>query len=62
MITGVTIAEYLRRRRMTLAAQEIMSGDRVIDVAIKYGYESLFFQNQVGGKTTIFHLNRGSIL
>lgn len=40
MLTGVTVAEYVRRRRLTLAAQEIMSGDKVIDVALKYGYET----------------------
>lgn len=40
MITGVTIAEYVRRRRLTLAAQDILSGEKVIDVAYKYGYET----------------------
>ncbi|MBC8059097.1 MAG: AraC family transcriptional regulator [Clostridiaceae bacterium] len=40
MITGVTIAEYVRRRRLTLAAQDIISGGKVIDVAYKYGYET----------------------
>lgn len=33
--------EYIRARRMTLAAQELSREDvKVIDVAIKYGYES----------------------
>ncbi|MFD2614813.1 AraC family transcriptional regulator [Paenibacillus gansuensis] len=42
MVTGMTIAEYTRRRRLTLAAQELsMTGSvRVIDVALKYGYDS----------------------
>lgn len=40
MITGVTVAEYIRRRRLTLAAQDIISGQKIIDVAYKYGYES----------------------
>jgi AraC family transcriptional regulator len=40
MITGLTIAEYVRRRRLTLAAQDIISGEKVIDVAYKYSYES----------------------
>ncbi len=42
MLTGVTVAEYVRRRRLTLAAQELASsqGLRVIDVALKYGYET----------------------
>ncbi|MDA8223477.1 AraC family transcriptional regulator [Desulfosporosinus sp.] len=40
MMTGVTIAEYMRRRRLTLAAQDILSGKKVIDVAYRYGYET----------------------
>jgi len=40
-VAGVPIGEYIRRRRMTLAAQELtQSGIRVIDVAQRYGYES----------------------
>ncbi|OOM06453.1 AraC family transcriptional regulator [Clostridium saccharobutylicum] len=40
MITGVTIGEYIRRRRLTLAAQDIVSGEKIINVAYKYGYET----------------------
>jgi AraC family transcriptional regulator len=41
MLTGVTVAEYVRRRRMTLAAQELaLSKVKIIDIALKYGYES----------------------
>lgn len=40
MITGVTIAEYVRRRRLTLATQDIISGEKIINVAYKYGYET----------------------
>ncbi|EGW38758.1 AraC family transcriptional regulator [Desulfosporosinus sp. OT] len=40
MMTGVTIAEYVRRRRLTLAAQDISSGKKIIDVAYRYGYET----------------------
>lgn len=40
MITGVTIGEYIRRRRLTLAAQDIISGEKIINVAYKYGYET----------------------
>jgi AraC family transcriptional regulator len=40
-ITDVTLAEYIRRRRLTLAALELQgSSVKVIDVALKYGYES----------------------
>lgn len=40
-ITGVTLSEYIRRRRLTLAAFELQTTNtKVIDVAMKYGYES----------------------
>ena len=40
-LAGVTLSEYIRRRRLTLAAFELQdSGKRVIDVALKYGYNS----------------------
>lgn len=41
MLTGVTVAEYIRRRRLTLAAQELTHSNRkVIDVALRFGYET----------------------
>lgn len=40
-ITNVPLAEYVRRRRLTLAAQELQNPDvKVIDIALKYGYDS----------------------
>jgi len=40
-ITEISLVEYIRRRRLTLAAFEIQNGDvKIIDVALKYGYES----------------------
>lgn len=40
-ITGVSLSEYIRRRRLTLAAFERQTTDaKVIDVAMKYGYDS----------------------
>ncbi|MCL1899783.1 MAG: AraC family transcriptional regulator, partial [Promicromonosporaceae bacterium] len=40
-MTSLTLAEYVRRRRMSLAAVELRDpGARVLDVAIKYGYSS----------------------
>ena len=41
VVTEVTPAEYVRRRRLTLAARDLSSGRmKVIDVAVKYGYDS----------------------
>lgn len=40
-LAGVTLSEYIRRRRLTLAAFEIINtNSKIIDVAIKYGYSS----------------------
>jgi len=39
-MAGVPLSEYIRRRRMTRAAVDLQSGDKVIDVALKYGYSS----------------------
>lgn len=40
-VTGMTANEYIRSRRLTLAAQELQTTDiSVIDAAFKYGYES----------------------
>lgn len=40
-LCGMTVGEYIRARRMTLAAQELNRKDvKVIDIAVKYGYDS----------------------
>ena len=40
-LCGMTVGEYVRSRRMTLAAQELSRKDaKVIDVAMKYGYDA----------------------
>jgi AraC family transcriptional regulator len=40
-LAGVTLSEYIRHRRLTLAAFELNNSSiRVIDVAVKYGYSS----------------------
>ncbi|CAM2966518.1 AraC family transcriptional regulator [Hathewaya histolytica] len=39
-IAGVPLSEYIRNRRLTRAAFDLQSGDKVIDVSLRYGYES----------------------
>jgi AraC-like DNA-binding protein len=40
-VTDITITEYIRYRRMALSAGELLSSDiKIIDLAMKYGYES----------------------
>ena len=39
-MAGMTLSEYIRRRKMSLAAVDLQNGEKVIDVAEKYGYRS----------------------
>lgn len=40
-MAGISLAEYIRRRKMSLAAIDLQSGkEKIIDVAAKYGYSS----------------------
>lgn len=41
LATGMTIMEYVRNRRLTLAGQELMnSKNSILDIALKYRYET----------------------
>lgn len=40
MLCGFTISEYIRNRRLALAAGELSAGAKVIDTALKYCYDS----------------------
>lgn len=41
MLCGFTVSEYIRNRRLALAGHELATTDaRVIDVALRYGYNS----------------------
>lgn len=41
IVTGYSVKEYLRSRRMYLAALDLISrGDKIIDLAYRYGYET----------------------
>lgn len=41
LVTGITANEYIRNRRLSMAGQEIsLSNAKVIDIALKYGYNS----------------------
>lgn len=40
-LAGLSLSEYIRKRRMTLAAADLRESDlRILDVAVKYGYHS----------------------
>jgi AraC family transcriptional regulator len=41
ILSGCTVGEYIRNRRLTLAGYELLNSDRsILDIAIKYGYET----------------------
>lgn len=41
IVTGITIAEYVRKRRLSLAFEELkLTDNKIIDVALKHGYDS----------------------
>jgi AraC family transcriptional regulator len=40
ILADITLAEYIRNRRLTLAAKEIVNGAGILDTALKYGYET----------------------
>lgn len=66
-VAGISLSDYIRRRRMTQAAFELQSTDaKVLDVALKYGYSSptsfnRAFQN-VHGISPVAAKNQGSAL
>lgn len=40
IMTGYSLGEYIRNRKLYLAALDLKKGSKVIDVAIDYGYET----------------------
>lgn len=39
-VAGIGLGEYVRRRRISSAALDLSRGERVVDVAVRYGYGS----------------------
>ena len=39
-LAGMPLSDYIRRRRMTVAAADLVDGEQVLDVAVRYGYGS----------------------
>jgi AraC family transcriptional regulator len=66
-LAGISLSEYIRRRRLTLAAFELKDSKvKVIDIAIKYGYNSpdsfaRAFQNLHGINPSKARLNGHSL-
>jgi len=44
ILSEITLAEYLRNRKLTLAVDDLLNTDqKVIDIALKYNYDSFSF-------------------
>lgn len=39
-VTDISLSEYIRKRRLSAACSDLLNGNKVIDVSLKYGYES----------------------
>jgi len=39
-LAQIPLSEYIRRRRLTMAAIDVKMGEKIIDVAMRYGYDS----------------------
>ncbi|MGP5929943.1 AraC family transcriptional regulator [Corynebacterium glyciniphilum] len=39
-LAGMPLSEYVRRRRMTVAAGDVLGGDDLLSIAVRYGYGS----------------------
>lgn len=39
-LAGMPLSEYIRRRRMSLAAADVLSGEQMLTIAVRYGYGS----------------------
>mgnify|MGYP001386728186 FL=1 len=40
-ISGLTLSEYIKNRRLSEASMDLLHGEKVTDVAFKYGYQSI---------------------
>ncbi len=53
VVMGITVGEYIRNRRLSLAAQDLLQpGSRIIDVAMRYQYDT---QESFSKAFTRFH-------
>jgi AraC-like DNA-binding protein len=53
VVTGITVGEYIRNRRLSCAAQDLLqSNGKIIDVAMRYRYDT---QESFSKAFTRFH-------
>ncbi len=49
----ISLMDYIRKRRLSLARQQLLTDEKIIDIAIEYGYDT------PGGFTRAFHKEFG---
>lgn len=40
-LSGITLSEYIKNRKLSEASMDLLNGEKVTDVAMKYGYQSV---------------------
>ena len=66
-VTNYTLADYIRKRRLSMSALDLIEGkERIIDIAIKYNYESSqaysrAFKNMMGFLPSEINDNKNNI-
>ena len=66
-VTNYTVAEYIRKRRLSMSALDLIEGkEKIIDIAIKYNYESSqafsrAFKNMMGFLPSEIKSNQNNI-
>lgn len=40
-LSGLTLSEYIKNRKLSEASMDLLNGEKVTDVALKYGYQSM---------------------
>ena len=40
-LSGLTLSEYIKNRKLSTASMDLLHGEKVTDVALKYGYQSM---------------------
>ena len=61
ILCGITVSEYIRNRRLSLAGRDLQTdGVKVIDVAMKYGYDSQTALRKPSPDFTVLRLHRRS--
>lgn len=40
-LSGLTLSQYIKNRRLSEASMDLVNGEKVTDVALKYGYQSM---------------------